>query len=95
MHRITAFFSTLATLAFLIPATAQERSISGDTLGYQSRAVVITGTRAETPIERAPVRVEIISGEQTNATALSTVSELLRSKRDCSLLRAACATVCR
>lgn len=80
MHRITAFFSTLATLAFLIPATAQEHSASGDTLGYRSRPVVITGTRAETPIERAPVRVEIISGEQTNATALSTVSELLREQ---------------
>lgn len=80
MHWITAFFSALVTLTFPIPFSAQQRSTSGDTLGYQSRPVVVTGTRAETPIERAPVRVEIISGEQAHATAISTVSELLREQ---------------
>jgi outer membrane receptor for ferrienterochelin and colicins len=51
-----------------------------DTLNYQTPAIVVTGTRAETPIECAPVRVERINGQQAQGTAISTVGELLREQ---------------
>lgn len=53
---------------------------SPDTVSYQTKAIVVTGTRAETPVERAPVRVEVVGGEQVRGTAISTVGELLREQ---------------
>ncbi len=64
----------------LIVRGQPDKAGTGDTLSYQSTAIVVTGTRAETPIERAPVRVELVGGEQARATAISTVAELLREQ---------------
>ncbi|MCX7929375.1 MAG: TonB-dependent receptor [Chlorobi bacterium] len=63
-----------------IVAAQSDRSTSRDTLTYRSKAIVVTGTRTEAPIERAPVRVEVIGGSQAQGTAISTVGELLREQ---------------
>ncbi|MCX8052021.1 MAG: TonB-dependent receptor [Chlorobi bacterium] len=73
--------SAIAVAVLACAAVAQTRQApSRDTATYHSPAIVVTGTRAETPIERAPVRVEVIGGEQAQGTAISTVGELLREQ---------------
>lgn len=79
---MTTRIALVLVLSPLLHSVAQQppRPNTADTLSYQSKAIVVTGTRAETPIERAPVRVELISGEQSRGTAISTVGELLREQ---------------
>ncbi|MCS7000984.1 MAG: TonB-dependent receptor [Bacteroidota bacterium] len=74
--------SLAAILAFSpsLVALHEQSPQRADTLHYHSRAIVVTGSRAETPIERTPVRVEVVEGAQAKATAISTVGELLREQ---------------
>ncbi len=61
-------------------AQGREQIPRPDTLSYQAKTIVVTGARAETILERAPVRVELISGDRVQGTAISTVGELLREQ---------------
>lgn len=76
----TVLIVLLWCTTMLIARGQSEKTGTGDTLSYQSKAIVVTGTRAETPIDRAPVRVELVGGEQVRGTAISTVGELLREQ---------------
>ena len=71
--------SIVATIS-LSAAQRREQIPQPDTLAYQAKTIVVTGTRAETMLERAAVRVELISGERAQGTAISTVGELLREQ---------------
>lgn len=72
---------TALLVAFdLVAQPVSNRSMSSDTVSYRMNPVVVTGARAETPIERTPVRVEVIGGEQVRGTAMSTVGDLLREQ---------------
>lgn len=75
----SAVVCLLVVLCMLVHAD-ESHVLERDSSGYRSRAVVVTGTRAETPLEYAPVRVEVVSGEQMRGTAISTVAELLREQ---------------